>query len=212
LNASLLRAYKLKHFPGIYPNVILLVVAWDSITPERHHKPSHFTSALGRTIYALYCSDLMDGQRPNTVVVVTKSMSSFHQFDDYKTKKEKYAQWRIEAGRRRGIITNLQRKLFPGSPPWKVVFIENGGGTEMRAKYPFLPDGLLSHQNLYDAMYDIILRPSSDGSQDLVGIQSLQVLTGAAPLGPSAVAHSAVLVRTSKDEIIVSGFDDFPML
>ncbi|KAJ7907615.1 hypothetical protein B0H13DRAFT_2273632 [Mycena leptocephala] len=202
LNASLLRAYKLNHFRGIYPNVILLVVAWDSITPDAHNKPSHFTSALGKTIYALYCSDLVDDQRANTVVVVTKSMSSFHQFDDYKTKKEKYAQWGIEAGRRRGIITDLQRKLFAGSPPWKVVFIENGGGKDMRAKYPFLPDGLLSHQNLYDAVYDIILCPSSDGSQDLVGIQSLQVLTGAAPLGSSAVAQSAVLVRASKDEII----------
>ncbi|KAJ7267881.1 hypothetical protein C8J57DRAFT_1469291 [Mycena rebaudengoi] len=196
LNASLLHIYKRKHFPDIYPNVILLVAAWETITSDAHNKPDHFTSAIGKTIYALYCSNLVDGERANIVVVVTKSMSSFHQFDDYKTTNEKNAQWRIEEGRRRGIITDLQRKLFPKSSPWEIVFIENGGGKDVSAKFPVLPDGQLSHQNLYDAIQNIIKCPSADGSLDLVGIQALEVLTGAAPLAPSA-EHPEVLVDAS---------------
>ncbi|KAJ7220961.1 hypothetical protein C8J57DRAFT_1393443, partial [Mycena rebaudengoi] len=196
LNASLLHIYKRKYFPDIYPNVILLVAAWDSVTPDAHNKPDHFTSAIGKTIYALYCSNLVDDERANIVVVVTKSKSSFHQFDDYKTPNEKNAQWQIEEGRRRGIITDLQRKLFPKSSPWEIVFIENGGGKDMSAKFPVLPDGQLSHQNLYDAIQNIIKCPSADGSLDLVGIQALQVLTGAAPLAPSA-KHPEVFVDTS---------------
>ncbi|KAJ7267858.1 hypothetical protein C8J57DRAFT_1228475 [Mycena rebaudengoi] len=192
LNTSLLHTYKLRHFPDIYPNVILLVVAWDSIIPDAHKKPDHFESALGKTIYALYCLNLVDDQRTNIVVVVTKSMSS----PDYKDTNEKNAQWGIEEGRRRGIITDLQRKLFPRSSPWEIVFIENGGGTDMKAKFPVLPDGQLSHQNLYDAIHNIIKRPSADGSLDLVGIQALQVLTGAAPLAPLA-KDPEVLVATS---------------
>ncbi|KAJ7040044.1 hypothetical protein C8F04DRAFT_1254499 [Mycena alexandri] len=128
LNASLLRTYKIKHFTDIYPNVILLVAAWESITPDAHNEPAHFTSAIGKTIYALYRSNLVDDLRANIVVVVTKSLSSLHQFDDYKATKEKHVQWRIEEGRRRGIITDLQRKMFPRSSPWEIVFIENGGG------------------------------------------------------------------------------------
>ncbi|KAJ7440318.1 hypothetical protein B0H11DRAFT_2099893 [Mycena galericulata] len=202
LNASLLRTYKHKHFKDIYPNVILLVAAWESITPDAHNEPAHFTSAIGKTIYTLYRSDLVDDQRANIIVVVSRSMSSFHQFDDYKTTKEKHAQWRIEEGRRRGIITDLQRKMFPRSSPWEIAFIENGGGKDMGTKFPVLPDGQLSHQNLYDAIHSIIKRPSSDGSLDLVGIQALQVLTGAEPLGSSAVAREKVLVDASKEEMV----------
>ncbi|KAJ7785037.1 hypothetical protein DFH07DRAFT_2744 [Mycena maculata] len=201
LNASLLRTYKLEHFKDIYPNVILLVAAWESITPDAHNESAHFTSAIGKTIYALYRSNLVDDQRANIVVAVTKCMSSFHQFDDYNTMKEKNVQWRIEEGRRRGIITDLQRKMFPRSSPWEIVFIENGGGKDMRTKFPVLPDGQLSHQNLYDAIHNVIKRPSSDGSLDLVGIQALQVLTGAAPLGSSAEAQAKVLVDASKQEM-----------
>ncbi|KAJ7267847.1 hypothetical protein C8J57DRAFT_1325965 [Mycena rebaudengoi] len=168
VNASLLRTYKLEHFPGIYPNVILLVAAWDSVTSDAHNKPENFTSAIGKTIYALYCSNLVDDERANIVVV--------------------------------GIITDLQRKLFPKSSPWEIVFIENGGGKDMSAKFPVLPDGQLSHQNLYDAIQNIIKCPSADGSLDLVGIQALQVLTGAAPLAPAA-EHAEVLVDASVVEL-----------
>ncbi|KAK7040487.1 protein hedgehog [Favolaschia claudopus] len=179
LNASLLRAYKIKHFADIYPNVILLVAAWDSVTPDAHNEPSHFTSAIGKTIYALYRSDLVDEQRANIVVVVTQVLSSFHQFDDYKTDKEKHAQWRIEEGRRKGIITDLQRKMFP---------------RDMTAKYPVLPDGLLSHQNLYEAICATIQRPSSDGSRDLV-------LTGAEPL--SSIAQTSTTILVSGEDLKV---------
>ncbi|KAJ7267878.1 hypothetical protein C8J57DRAFT_1228494 [Mycena rebaudengoi] len=201
-NASLLRMYKLKHFPDIYPNVILLVVAWDSIIPDAHKEPAHFESALGKTIYALCCSSLVDDERTNIVVVITKSMSFPDQFDDYKTTKEKNAHWRIEEGRRRGIITDLQRKLFPRLSPWEIVFIENGGGRDMKAKFPVLPDGQLSHQNLYDAIHNIIKRPGSDGSLDLVGIQALQILTAAAPLAPLDEGPIQILVDASKQEMV----------
>ncbi|KAJ7483647.1 hypothetical protein FB451DRAFT_1235205 [Mycena latifolia] len=201
LNASLLHTYKLQHFPDIYPNVILLVAAWESITPDAH-EPAHFTTALGKTIYALYRSNLVDDQRANIVVAVTKSLSYLHEFDSCKTMKEKHTQWRIEEGRRRGIITDLQRKMFPRSSPWEIVFIENGGGKDMSAKFPVLPDGVRSHQNLYDAIHNIIKRPSSDGSLDLVGIQALQVLTGAAPLGSLAGARDEVLVDASMRELM----------
>ncbi|KAJ7217544.1 hypothetical protein C8J57DRAFT_1395663 [Mycena rebaudengoi] len=196
LNAALFHTYKLKHFPDIYPNVILLVVAWESITPDAHKEPAHFESALGKTIYTLYWSNLVDDEHANIVVVVTKSMSSLYQFEDYKTTNEKNMQWRIEEGRRRGIITDLQRKLFPKSSPWEIVFIENGGGKDMSAKFPVLPDGQLSHQNLHDAIQNIIKCPSADGSLDLVGIQALQVLTAVAQLAPLA-EHPEVLVDAS---------------
>ncbi|KAJ7267851.1 hypothetical protein C8J57DRAFT_1228468 [Mycena rebaudengoi] len=127
-------------------------------------------------------------------------MSSFHQFADCKTTNERNAQWRIEEGRRRGIITDLQRKLFPKSSPWEIVFIENGGGKDMSAKFPVLPDGQLSHQNLYNAIQNIIKCPSADGSLDLVGIQALQVLTGAASLAASA-EHPEVFVDRSMVEL-----------
>ncbi|KAF8145219.1 hypothetical protein K438DRAFT_1782157 [Mycena galopus ATCC 62051] len=202
LNASLLHTYKLRHFGEIYPNVIVLVASWESITPDAHNEPPHFTSALGKTIYALHCANLVDEQRANLVVVVTKAMSSPHQFDDYKSTKDKKTQWRIEEGRRRGIIIDLQRKMFARSSPWEIVFIENGGGKDMSAKLPVLPDGRLSHQNLYDAICKIIKRPSSDGSLDLVGIQALQVLTGVGALGSLAEAKTEVLVGGSKQQLL----------
>ncbi|KAJ7040047.1 hypothetical protein C8F04DRAFT_1178401 [Mycena alexandri] len=67
----------------------------------------------------------------------------------------------------------------------------------MSAKLPVLPDGLLSHQNLYEAIHNIIKRPSSNGSLDLVGIQALQVLTGAASLGSLDGAPPEILVGES---------------
>ncbi|KAF7366110.1 Protein kinase domain-containing protein [Mycena venus] len=204
LPVSLLFTYKLKYFADIYPNVILLVVAWESLgtDPQAHNGPAHFTTAIGKTIYNLHRANLVDEERANIVVVVTKSLSSLRQSDDYKFTKEKRLEWRIEEGRRRGIITDLQRKMFPRSSPWEIVFIENGGGKDMSAKFPVLPDGLLSHRNLYDAIHAIIKRPNSDGSLDLVGIQALQVLTGAGPLGSLAEVKTEVLVGTSRQELV----------
>ncbi|KAF8145215.1 hypothetical protein K438DRAFT_2028864 [Mycena galopus ATCC 62051] len=204
LPTSLLNTYKLKYFPDIYPNVILLVVAWESIEtdPHAHNGPAHFTTAIGKTIYDLHRSNLVDEERANIVVVVTKSLSSFCQSENYKFTKKKRVEWRIEEGRRKGIITDLQRKMFPRSSPWEIVFIENGGGKDMSAKFPVLPDGRLSHQNLYDAICKIIKHPSSDGSVDLVGIQALQVLTGVGALGSLAAEKIEVLVGGSKQQIL----------
>ncbi|KAJ7483650.1 DDE superfamily endonuclease-domain-containing protein [Mycena latifolia] len=184
-NAALMHRYKEKYFQDIFPNVILLVASWDSIMADAHNKASHFTSAIGRSMYNLFLSGLVDGDRTNVLVVITKSLSSWDQFDDFKTQKEKNAQWRLEAGRRKGIITDLQRKIFPKSSPWAIVFIENGGGRDMSATYPILPDGKQSHQNLFEAISAIMERNGP----------------GAEPLSPSSTAEVENLVEQSPEEI-----------
>ncbi|KAJ7700603.1 hypothetical protein B0H16DRAFT_1834858 [Mycena metata] len=202
-NAALMHKYKEKYFQDIFPNIILLVASWDSIMPDAHNKVSHFTSAIGRSMYNLFLSGLVDADRANVLVAITKSLSSWDQFDDFETQQEKNAQWRLEAGRRKGIITDLQRKIFPKVSPWEIVFIENGGGRDMRAKYPTLPDGKLSHQNLFEAISVIMQHndPGRDGYRDLIGIHALEVLTGAEPLGPSSKAEVENLVEPSPEEI-----------
>ncbi|KAJ7040039.1 hypothetical protein C8F04DRAFT_1254495 [Mycena alexandri] len=202
-NAALMHRYKEKYFRNIFPNVVLLIASWDSIMPDAHNKVSHFTSAIGRSMYNLFLSGLVDADRTNVLVAITKSLSSWDQFDDFETQKEKDAQWRLEAGRRKGIITDLQRKIFPKVSPWGIVFIENGGGRDMGAKYPTLPDGKLSHQNLFEAISVIMQHngPGWDGCRDLVGIHALEVLTGAEPLGPSSKAEVENLVEQSPEEI-----------
>ncbi|KAF8815994.1 hypothetical protein BYT27DRAFT_6483255 [Phlegmacium glaucopus] len=183
-NGNLMRQYKKIYFPDpisrsqtssaitpTFPHVILLVAAWDSITPDAHNDPAHFTSAVGKSIASLTNCGLVDLEYSNIIVVVTKSMSYWYQLDDYESEKEKNDQWSVEAGRRKAIILDLQRRAFPKSTPWPVVFIENGGGSKMDAPHPFLPDGQLSHQNLFDAISNII--------HDLVGVQALRLLTGA---------------------------------
>ncbi|KAJ7267856.1 hypothetical protein C8J57DRAFT_1613976 [Mycena rebaudengoi] len=202
-NAALMHRYKETYFQNIFPNVILLVASWDSIMPDAHNKVSHFTSSVGRSMYNLLLSGLVDGDRTNVLVVITKSLSSSDQFDDFETKKEKDGQWRLEAGRRKGIITDLQRKIFPKLLPWEIVFIENGGGKDMGAPYPTLPDGKQSHQNLFEAIRDMMeyKGPGSQGCCDLVGIQALQVLTGIEPLGPPSRAEVETLVEQSPEEI-----------
>ncbi|KAJ7694029.1 hypothetical protein B0H14DRAFT_3044450 [Mycena olivaceomarginata] len=118
-NKSLMRRYKEEYFKGIYPNVILLVASWDSITPDAHNDPPHFTSATGKTMYSLSLSNLVDNDRVNVVVVVTKCLSFWHQLDDFKSGRAKHKRWNIEAGRRMAIIAELQRKIFPNSAPWE---------------------------------------------------------------------------------------------
>ncbi|KAJ7115296.1 hypothetical protein C8R44DRAFT_794396 [Mycena epipterygia] len=180
-NASLMRRYKQQYFPGggrqTYPNVILLIASWPSITPDAHNEPHHFTSAVGKSMYNLYLSGLVDPDRTNVVLVVTKSMSSWDQFDDFKTTAEKNTQWNIEAARRIGIITDLQRKVFPKMGPWPTVFVENGGGSDMGADFPVLPNGELSHDNLFKAIQKVIQIPGEHA--DLAGMHALDVLSGA---------------------------------
>ncbi|KAK7007846.1 protein hedgehog [Favolaschia claudopus] len=199
-NAALMQRYKERYFSDIFPNVILLVASWDSITPDAHNKVSHFTSPLGRSMYNLSLLGLVDSERTNVVVVITKSLSSWDQFDDFDNQRQKNGQWRIEAGLREGIVIDLQRKIFPSHSQWHIVFIENGGGRDMTAQFPILPNGVQSHQNLFDAITDIVSR-DKPGCSDLIGMQALQVLAGAEPLGPSSKAEVQNLVEQSPEDI-----------
>ncbi|KAJ7121586.1 hypothetical protein C8R44DRAFT_167341 [Mycena epipterygia] len=207
-NASLMRRYTQLCFSRgshrTYPNVILLVASWDSITPDAHNEPQHFTSALGKSMYNLSLSDLIDHSRTNVVVVVTKSMSSWNQFDDFETTAKKNNQWNIEAGRRMGIITDLQRKVFPKLAAWRTVFVENGGGRDMRMKYPKMPNGELSHQNLFQAIRGVIEAPGPDGTCDLAGMHALDVLTGAGASNLASQADIEILVRNSLESALDS--------
>jgi hypothetical protein len=198
--------YKQKHFEHIFPNVILLVASWDSLMLDAYNNTSTFTSALGRSMYNLSLSGLVDNERTNVVVVITKSLSSWDQFDGFNTLKEKNAQWCIEAGRRKGIVADLQRKIFPKLVPWETVFIENGEGRDMSATFPFLPDGRHSHQNLFNAIRNLMewAGPGPGGCGDLVGTQALQVLARATPLRRSSKAEVENLVEQFPGEIPVS--------
>ena len=194
-NVSLMQEYKRVFFPepesGIhprtvchptFPNVILLVAAWDSITPDAHNEPGHFTSSLGKSMFNLITHGLVDPTRSNVIVVITKSMSSWDQFDDIESEEKKKALWNNECGQRRSIILEIQRKIFPKSTEWPVVFIENGGSKKMDAPYRTLPNCELSHQNLFNAICDVIAPRNSDNAFDLAGIQALRLLSGGEPL------------------------------
>ncbi|KAJ7307738.1 hypothetical protein DFH08DRAFT_824051 [Mycena albidolilacea] len=213
-NSALIRIYKDRYFPDTqpidfssasreerhqtYPNIILLVASWDSIKTDAHNPPAQSTSPLGQSIYNLSCSGLVNHSRTNVVVVVTKSMSFMNDLDDFHG-VETTKQWMIEAGRRRGIIVDIQRRVFPRSAPWNIVFVENGGGTNVvRAKYPILPNGELSHQNLFNAIRSVIEEPGPHGTPDLTGMRALDVLTGAEPLDPEYPLETEILVNASK--------------
>ncbi|KAJ7328887.1 hypothetical protein DFH08DRAFT_317356 [Mycena albidolilacea] len=204
VNASLMRAYKERYFPTgasqIYPNIILLVASWDSITQDAHNEPRHFTSAVGKSMYSLASSGLVDNDRANAVVVVTKSMSSWDQFDDFKS-FQKNAQWNIQAARRKRIIIDLQRKVFPKLAPWLVIFIENGGGTDIRAEYATLPNGETSHKNLFDTIRAVIEKEGPKGTKDIAGIRALAVLAGADASDLVSTAETQILINPTEDII-----------
>ncbi|KAK7040482.1 hypothetical protein R3P38DRAFT_3460845 [Favolaschia claudopus] len=123
-------------------------------------------------------------------------------FDDYQTQAEKEEQWKIGAGRRKGIIIDLQRKLFPKLTQWPIVFIENGGGTHVHQQYPMLPNGELSHQNLFEAIHSVIQGEESDQASDLAGMQALQLLAGAEPFGKSFQPQKEILVDSTKEQFL----------
>ncbi|KAJ7753575.1 hypothetical protein B0H16DRAFT_1834838 [Mycena metata] len=185
LTETLMKTYKQEYFAGTYTNVILLVVTWDSILPNADHESPHIRSVVGRLMESLSQSGLVDNARVNVVVVVTKSLSSLHEFDHFKSPKDRNSAWMDEANKRRAITARLQSKILPNSVAWETVLIENGGGKDMTAKFPKLPDGNLSHENLYHAIRRMVESPEPYGIGDLAGIQALQVLAGAQPLGPS---------------------------
>jgi hypothetical protein len=149
----------------------------------------------------LSLSDLVDNDRVNVVVVITKCLSMWHQPDDFKGTTAKHKRWNIEAGRRMAIVADLQRKIFPNSAPWETVFIENGGGTDISAKVPQLPNGQTSHQNLYDAIRKLVNQSGPQECRDLIGIQALQVLTGAERLRE---LKTETLLQPSTKELEVS--------
>jgi hypothetical protein len=205
-NAVLLRRYGRIHFPGsqlnadpipnngssaehelrrkTYPNAILLVTSWDSIQEDAHNDPEHFTSSIGRTMLILRVSNLVDFERTNVVIVVTKSLSFWQDYEDDEDEDEKKRHWCDDARKRTGIIGALQRKVFPGLRSWRVVFVENGGGHPALKKHRTLPNGELSHQNLFEAIHDLFAATDDRNSPtDLAGMHALRLLSGAESLG-----------------------------
>lgn len=146
-----------------FPHVILVVASWGSIIRDAHNEPKRFTSALGRSIRNLKTSGLVDLEYPNIIVVVTKSLS--YRENLYETEGENNAQWKIEAGERKGVILELQRRAFPRSTPWPIVFIENRCAKKLDAPFPRLPNGELSHHNLFNTILDFL--PNLEGIQAL---------------------------------------------
>ncbi|KAJ7348406.1 hypothetical protein DFH08DRAFT_1079885 [Mycena albidolilacea] len=207
-NLTLIKIYQERYFSesaGLqwrrYPNIILLVTSWNTITVDAYNAPEYFTSPVGQSMFKLSHAGLVDLRRTNVIVVVTKSLSFMSEFDDYKTQQEKHEQWNIEAGRRRGIITDLQRKVFPKSIPWPIIFIENGGGQQVHHRYPTLPNGELSHQNLFDAIRGVIEQKGPKGASDLAGVQALRLITGAEPFGASCQPQKEILIDNTVTNI-----------
>jgi hypothetical protein len=194
LNETLMQRYKAEYFDGTFPNVILLLATWESVLSNAENESPHTMSTVGRSMHSLRSSGLVDNERSNVVVVITKSLTS----DESVGLRD----WPREADRRRKIIADLQHKILPASPTWKTVFIENGGGKDAGGKFPKLPDGELSHENLYDAIRTIVEHHGPHGIGDLAGIQALQVLTGAQPLGQNVRTDTQVLVRVRGGAIV----------
>jgi hypothetical protein len=182
-----------------YPNVILLVASWDSITMDAHNQPVHFTSPIGQSMYKLSLSSLVDSNRNNVIVVVTKCMSFMDDLADYKTQEEKNVQWNIKAGRRTAIIHDLQQRIFPSLQPWPIIFIENGGGQEIHQKYPTLPNSELSHQNLFEAIRGII--EGSQGPSDFAGLQAMQLIADAETLHRSFQPQTEILIDNKSEGV-----------
>ncbi|KAJ7328888.1 hypothetical protein DFH08DRAFT_940517 [Mycena albidolilacea] len=215
-NTALVRTYRKRYFLSeasdghssqgywrTYPNVILLVASWDSIIEDAHNQPHEFTSAIGKSMYKLESSGLVDHDRSNVVVVITKSMSYMDEFADFVREEDKYAQWNVGAVRRRSIITSLQRKVFPNLAPWQIVFVENGGSTNIRREFPILPDGELSHQTLFMAIRAVIEIPGPDKSRDLAGIQALGLITGV-DAEPFSRAEKVTLIDQRSENVLGS--------
>ncbi|KAK7040486.1 hypothetical protein R3P38DRAFT_2768798 [Favolaschia claudopus] len=202
VNDELMRRYKRRYFDHTYPNVILLVASWDSIIPYAEHPTPQETNVVGRSMQSLRNSGLVDEDRVNVVVVVTKSLSCMAEFSDHPRSKDKEHAWMARAKLCSDMISKLQAQIIPGSPSWETVFIENGGGKDMTAEFLQLPDGRLSHQNLYNAIQTLVQAPGAHGIRDLAGIQALQILAGAGPLGPNVEINKQLLVTPSPQRSI----------
>jgi len=152
----------------LYPNAILLVTTWDSIRGK-------YPPSLRETMENLRESGLIDYEHPNVIVVVTKSLSSWDDYEDFDD-DDKKNQWQEDADEKKRIIDDLRLEVFPSSASWQVVFIENGGGKSILQDFKRLPNGELSYQNLFEAIYNLFGANSKKG--DLVGLEALRFLTG----------------------------------
>ena len=156
------------HFRGkTYPNAILLVTSWDSVRRDAE------SSSIGTTMQYLAGSGLIDHQHPNVVVVVTKALTFWSDYDDF-DEDQKGKQWQRDAHEKSTIINDLRSNTFSSSTTWPVIFVENGGGKKILRRHRTLPNGELSHQNLFEAIARIVTQ-----AKDLVGIQALRFVTGA---------------------------------
>jgi hypothetical protein len=151
-----------------YPNAILLVASWDSVKRDAE------SSSIGTTVQYLAHSGLIDHQHQNVIVVVTKALTFWSDYDDFDSEEERGKQWQRDADEKSRIINDLRSKTFSFSSTWPVVFVENGGGKKILQRHRRLPNGELSHQNLFEAIASIVTQ-----AQDLVGIQALRFVTGA---------------------------------
>lgn len=156
----------------IYPNAILIFATWDSVRNDPQ-------SAIEKTIQFLANSNLVDQTYQNVIVVVTKALTFWSDYDYLHSDDEKTEQWKCDANEKEQIINDLRSKTFRSSQPWRVVFVENGGGEKIHRTHRMLPNGELSHQNLFEGILQIFTEVD-----DLVGIQALRAMTGA--LGDSS--------------------------
>jgi len=67
--------------------------------------------------------------------------------------------------KKKRIINDLRLEVFPSSASWQVVFIENGGGQSILQDFKRLPNGELSHQNLFEAIYKLFIGVDRKGDQ-----------------------------------------------
>jgi hypothetical protein len=133
-------------------------------------------------MYKLQQSDIVDLQRSNVIIVITESLSFPKNADSGKEHRTFHRTWNEDAMKKVKIIHTLQRRLFLGAQRWPVVFIENKEA--VKGKYPRLPNGELSHQNLFEAILDLIRAPGGNGMLDLNGLLTLRLLAkGVTPSG-----------------------------
>jgi len=183
-NDALLDTYARNHFPKVesqptYPNVILIVASWESVK-EDDNELGNFTSSIGKTIQRLSRTKLVDNNRGNVIVVVTKSLSFFNDYEDASSQKKKEMYWREDAEKKKSIINGLRFKAFAGNgSEWPVVFVENGGGTSAKSRR--LPNEESYPKNLFKAIKTLVCLAGPDQPHDLVGAAATQYLTGELP-------------------------------
>ena len=183
-----------------YPNIILLVISWDSV------KIDH--SSIRKTIHYLAQSYLVDEERQNVIVVVTKSLTYWNDYEDFSPQRDKDKEWQVDVDLKTRIINDLRSELFMSSISWPVVFVENGGGLSGRQRV--LPNGETSPHNLFKAIQELVAAHEPFGIPDLVGIHALRFVTGLVPCELTQVAtlcqivDGSVTFRAVKDEVVSS--------